>query len=99
MRCISSRTSSWIGSRLAVRIGSIWLRPTTSRMALSATALIVRSCVRAEILHVEEEIARVLDDPEHGEIDVDDVLVAGEHQAFFGNIAHGIGIAAGRGTR
>src|SRR5262249_4594203 len=30
-----------------------------------------------------------LDDPQHREIDVDDVLVAGEHQALFRNVARG----------
>ena len=31
--------------------------------------------------------ARVADPPEHDEIDIDDVLVAGEHQALFGHVA------------
>ena len=43
------------------------------------------------ILDVEEIIADAvrLDPPQHGEIDVDDVLVAGQHQAFFRHVAHG----------
>src|SRR4029077_17905296 len=43
------------------------------------------------ILDVEEVFANAvrLDPPQHGEIDVDDVLVAGEHQAFFRHVAHG----------
>ena len=34
------------------------------------------------IADVEEILAGVLDQPEHHELDVDDVLVAGQHQAF-----------------
>ena len=43
------------------------------------------------ILDVEEIVADAvrLDPPQHGEIDVDDVLVAGQHQAFLGHVAHG----------
>src|SRR4029079_8559087 len=43
------------------------------------------------ILDVEEVFADAirLDPPQHGEIDVNDVLVAGEHQAFFRHVAHG----------
>ena len=43
------------------------------------------------ILDVEEIIADAvgLDPPQHGEIDIDDVLVAGQHQAFFRHVAHG----------
>ena len=43
------------------------------------------------ILDVEEIIADAvgLDPPQHGEIDVDDVLVAGQHQAFFRHVPHG----------
>ena len=41
------------------------------------------------ILDVEEEVRRVADLPEHDEINVDDILVAGEHQALFGHIADG----------
>ena len=43
------------------------------------------------VLDVEEKIADAvgLDPPQHGEIDVDDVLVAGQHQAFFRHVAHG----------
>ena len=46
-------------------------------------------------LHVEEEIADLvrLDLPQHREIDVDDVLVAGEHQGFFRQVAHGAAAA------
>jgi hypothetical protein len=52
-------------------------------MALSATAF--------RILNVEEKSADTfgLDQPEHREIDIDDVLVPGEHQALLGNVAHG----------
>ena len=39
------------------------------------------------IADVEQVFARVLDDPEHRELNLDDVLVAGQHQAFFGNAA------------
>src|SRR6266536_1047738 len=34
-----------------------------------------------------------LDQPEHRELDIDDVLVPGEHQALFGNVAHGAAAA------
>ena len=49
------------------------------------------------ILDVEEEVGRALrlDAPQHGEVDVDDVLVAGQHQAFLRHVAHGA--AAPRG--
>ena len=42
------------------------------------------------ILDVEEIVADAvgLDPPQHGEIDVDDVLVAGQHQALFRHVAH-----------
>ncbi len=42
------------------------------------------------ILDVEQVFADAgrLDLPQHREIDVDDVLVAGEHQAFFRHVAH-----------
>src|SRR5208282_1103387 len=39
------------------------------------------------IADVEEEEARVLDDPLHRELDVDDVLVASEHLAFLIDVA------------
>ena len=60
-------------------------RPITSRMALSATAFTVPS----GILDVEQIFADAgrLHLPEHREIDVDDVLVAGEHQAFLRHVA------------
>ena len=43
------------------------------------------------LLDVEEVVAGALglDHPEHREIDVDDVLVAGEHQALFRHVADG----------
>ncbi len=43
------------------------------------------------ILDIEEIVGDTLrlDAPQHGEIDVDDVLVAGQHQAFFRHVAHG----------
>ena len=40
------------------------------------------------VLDVEEVLLRVLDAPVDDEIDVDDVLVAGQHQALFGHVAH-----------
>ena len=46
------------------------------------------------VLDVEEVLLRVLDAPEDDEIDVDDVLVAGQHQAFLGHVAHAAGEAA-----
>ncbi len=57
--------------------------PITSRMALSADGL--HGAVR--IFHVEDVFAGVVDLPEDGEIDVDDVLVAGQHQALFRDVA------------
>ncbi len=44
---------------------------------------------------MEEELAGVVDDPEHHEFDVDDVLVARQHQAFLGDVADGDGAARG----
>ncbi len=41
------------------------------------------------VLDVEQEFRRVADAPEHDEIDIDDILVAGEHQALFGHVADG----------
>ncbi len=62
-------------------------RPTTSRMALSATAFTVPS--GCWMLNRKSPAPFGLITPEHREIDVDDVLVAGEHQAFFRHVAHG----------
>ncbi len=39
------------------------------------------------VADVEQIRARIADHPEHGEIDVDDVLVAGQHQRLFGHLA------------
>ena len=39
------------------------------------------------VFHVEEVFRGVVDHPEDREIDVDDVLVAGQHQAFLGDVA------------
>ena len=46
-------------------------------------------------LHVKKVIADVvrLDLPKHREIDVDDVLVAGQHQGFLRHVAHGAAAA------
>src|SRR4029079_17959064 len=43
------------------------------------------------ILNVEQKVADALrlDAPENREIDIDDVFVAGQHQAFFRHVAHG----------
>ncbi len=45
------------------------------------------------LFQVEQKFARPsnlrADHPEHREIDVDDVFIAGEHQALFRHIAHG----------
>ena len=46
------------------------------------------------IADVEEELAGVVDDPEHHELDVDDVLIARQHQAFLADVA-----GAGRAGR
>jgi len=46
----------------------------------------------SEVLDVEEKGASVLDDPKDREVDVDDVFIAGQHQAFFGHVARGLGI-------
>jgi hypothetical protein len=82
-----------MGSRFAVRIGSIWFLPTTSRIALSATAFDGGVELVVGIFHVEEKRRRVLDHPEDGEIDVDDVFIAGQHQAFFRHVARAFGVA------
>ena len=58
--------------------------PTTSRMALSATSFTVIS----GFWMLKRILLGVLDAPEHDEIDVDDVLVAGQHQALLGHVAH-----------
>ena len=43
------------------------------------------------VLDVEQVVADAvrLDPPQHREVDIDDVLVAGEHQALFRHVAHG----------
>ena len=43
------------------------------------------------VLDIEQVFADTggLDPPDHREIDIDDVLVAGQHQTFFGHVAHG----------
>ena len=50
------------------------------------------------VLDVEEVLLRVLDAPEDDEVDVDDVLVAGQHQAFLGHVADAAGEAARAGA-
>ena len=57
--------------------------PTTSRMALSATSFTVLS----GFWMLNRYLLGVLDAPEDDEIDVDDVLVAGQHQALFAHVA------------
>ena len=39
------------------------------------------------VLNVEKILLRVLDAPEHDEVDIDDVLVASQHQAFCALVA------------
>ena len=70
----------------SVSAGWIGVRPITSRIELSATAftMIVR------VAGVEQVVDGVVDPPEHREIDVDDVLVAGQHQAFLRHVAAGL---------
>ena len=58
--------------------------PTTSRMALSATSFTVLS----GFWMLNRYFCGVLDAPEDDEVDVDDVLVAGQHQAFGTLVAH-----------
>ena len=41
------------------------------------------------LLNVEQELGRIPDHPEHRELHVDDVLVAGEHEALRRNVARG----------
>ena len=60
-------------------------RPTTSRIALSATAFTDAS--GDWMLNTKSGGLGWVDLPLHGEIDVDDVLVAGQHQAFFQHVA------------
>ena len=57
--------------------------PTISRMTLSATSF----TVLVGVLDIEQVLLRILDAPVDHEIDVDDVLVAGQHQAFFRDVA------------
>ena len=57
--------------------------PTTSRITLSATSFTVVS----GFWMLKRYLLRVLDAPVDHEVDVDDVLVAGQHQALFGDIA------------
>jgi len=59
--------------------------PTMSRMALSATSLTVILGVH----DVEEVMLGILDAPKHNAMDVDDVLIAGQHQAFQGHVDYG----------
>ena len=84
--CISSCTRSRCLPR-AGQDGWMSVRPITSRMALSATAFTVPSGFW--MLNRYLPAPARLDLPEHREIDVDDVLVAGEHQALFRHVAQG----------
>ena len=45
------------------------------------------------VAEVEQVQPGVLDPPKGDEVDVDDVLVAGQHQAFPGHAAHHVGLA------
>ena len=67
-------------ARAWVSTGWMLVRPMTSRIALSATALMVAS----GFWMLNRKSAASLDLPEDREIDVDDVLVAGQHQALSG---------------
>ena len=51
------------------------------------------------VLDVEEVFLRVLDAPEDDEIDIDDVLVAGQHQAFLRHVGHAADSRAPPGPR
>ena len=82
-------TSASTAARSVVRMPSIVLRPTTSRMMLSATALTV-SRAGQNVEHVVLGLRRI-DLPVHPEMDVDDVLVAGEHLALLRHV----GVRAG----
>lgn len=46
------------------------------------------------LLDLEQVVLRVIDDPQHDEVDVDDVLIASKHQALFGHITTGDAAAA-----
>ena len=52
---------------------------------------------RLGVPNVEEISLGVLDDPKGGEVDVDDVLVAGQHQCLFGNLAGDLAAARALG--
>ena len=76
---VSSRPAR-SGRAASVRAGWIGVRPITWRIMLSAAA----RTVPAGIARVEQEVLGVLDSPEDGKVDVDDVLVAGQHQRLGG---------------
>ena len=63
----------------------------TSRMALSA---IWRDGAVSAIAHVEGEVDDVLDVVVDAEVDLDDVAVAGDHQAFVGIVGDDVLVAA-----
>ena len=50
------------------------------------------------VLDIEEELSGILDHPKHGEIDVDDVFIAGQHQAFFRHVPRRLSAAKITGT-
>src|SRR6185295_3645954 len=51
------------------------------------------------VLDVEEVVARVLDAPEDDEVDIDDVLIAGQNQAFLRYVANATAKAARAAAR
>ena len=83
MPCSRLWVSVSILPRPSASAWAIGVSPTTSRIALSAADLTVASgCA-----DVEQIGLRVLDHPEDGKVDVDDVFVAGQHQRFFRHLA------------
>ena len=43
--------------------------------------------------HVEQKVWRILDSPEHREIHIDDIFIAGQHQAFLRHVLGAVGVA------
>ena len=72
-----------IWPRASVKAGWIGVRPITSRIMLSAADLIVFSGLR--VLNRKSPASRMRQT--HHEIDVDDVLVARQHQRFLQHVA------------
>src|SRR5581483_4144220 len=85
-----------VGFDLGAKLGQRRLdRGTADHLADRAFGHRLHQVVR--IAHGEQVLLCVVDLPEHGEVDVDDVLIPGQHQAFRGHVAPAaVGVVAAR---